>query len=318
MFSSRCHSDSPYRLIRQPVRHGVGALRGLHTILPSRVVGWLAILLVSMTAGGGTLASHREPEPQPTAQADADSESANAAARETLPEPEPEQPVEPEARRSFFSRLFRRTPAAGTAATSAIESSAAPGVAATVTEAAAAPQDERYTLRAGDEIRLDVFREPEISGSFRLTRPDGLIRHPLMGDVALKGLTVAEAEALVRHRLDTEFLVNPRVILQLAREPESPRAPDEVDLQVLVMGQVRKPGAVTFQRGERLTLLEAISAAGGFTNVASRNRVRIVRETDGKRESIRVRVDDILAGKQGHRNVELKPGDTINVPEVWF
>ncbi len=178
--------------------------------------------------------------------------------------------------------------------------------------------DEPYRLRIGDEIRLEVFREREISGTFRLTQPEGAIRHPLLGDVALKGMTLGAAETYIRQQLAEDYLVNPRVILQLAHEPEPPRDPEEADLQVLVMGQVRNPGAVTFSRGERLTLLEAISLAGGFTDGASRNRVRLVRETDGKRESIRVRVDDILSGRQGHHNIELKSGDTISVPEVWF
>ncbi len=224
----------------------------------------------------------------------------------------------PDTRRSFFSRLVRRSTAAGE------ETESEPGASADQTDEEAEPdtadmaQEERYKLRGGDAIRLQVFREPEISGTFHLTRPEGLIRHPLLGDVALKGLTLVEAEAYVQQRLADGFLVNPRVILQLARELEPTPLPEEAELQVLVMGEVRNPGAVTFRRGERLTVLEAITLAGGFTSGASRNRVRVVRETDGKRESIRVRVGDVLSGREGHRNIELKPGDTVNVPEVWF
>ncbi len=248
-----------------------------------------------------------------------DRQQDEAPTAESEDAPQPERTKDPDTQRSFFSRLFRRTSAAGEDTESSPGESADPTDEAVISNTAEPLPDDRYKLRGGDEIRLEVFREPEMSGIFRLTRPEGFIRHPLLGDVVLKGMTLEEAEASVHQRLAEDFLVNPRVILQLAREPVAPRAPEEADLQVLVMGQVRNPGAVTFQRGERLTLLEAISLAGGFTKGASRNRVRLVREDeDGKRQTIRVRVDDILSGKQGHQNIELKSGDTINVPEVWF
>ncbi len=294
-------------------------------------VGVAVLLLVWATAGCTSTPARIDRPHQDTHAADAasagDSDSAVAEnnrgdTQPALVDPvsarsvEPEQAAEPETRRSLLSRVFRRS-TDGDGATP-VSRSADPPDAVTLTDAAEAPLVQRYELRPGDEIRLEVFREPELSGNFRLTRPDGLIRHPLLGDVVLKGMTVNEAEAYVHRRLAADFLVNPRVILQLAREPEPPRPREELEPQVLVMGQVRRPGAVTFARGERLTLLEAIALAGGFTNVASRNRVLLVREVDGRRERIRVRVDDVLEGKPGHHNIELKPGDTISVPEVWF
>lgn len=284
------------------------------------VVGLMVALLLSLTAGCASPSARIEPSPETTEHTVAEPDADFSSGPELKPGAalEPEQKEQSEPRRSFWARLFRRTPSAGAKAASAGVETAEQADEATLSGTAETPRDEHYKLRPGDEIRLEVFRESEISGTFRLTRPEGLIRHPLLGDVTFKGLTLAEAETYVHQRLAEDFLVNPRVILRLAREPEPPRAPEEAELQVLVMGQVRNPGAVTFRRGESLTLLEAISLAGGFTKGASRNRVRVIRETDGNPKTIRVRVGDVLAGRKGHHNLELKPGDTISVPEVWF
>ena len=179
---------------------------------------------------------------------------------------------------------------------------------------AASPAAETDPLQAGDEIHLQIFREPEISGKFRIM-PEGVIRHPLLGDVELEGQTARQAEEHIVNLLTADYLVNPRVILTVSQRRQWEQ--DE-KLHVLVMGEVKRPGEVSFVPDERLTLLDAIARAGGFTKGASRNRVRVVRVIDGERRTLRVRVDDILTGKRDHENIDLQPDDVINVPEVWF
>jgi len=71
-------------------------------------------------------------------------------------------------------------------------------------------------------------------------------------------------------------------------------------------------------QGERLTLLEAIVRAGGFTPKAAPNRTTIVRTVDGKKSTLRVRVADVLAGRPGVQDVPLEPDDVITIPEIWF
>jgi len=84
-----------------------------------------------------------------------------------------------------------------------------------------------------------------------------------------------------------------------------------------IIGQVRKPGSYPYKDKE-ITLVEAISRAGGFTVLASRNRTRIVRLEDGVEKIIEVRVDAITeAGRKG-QDVRIMPGDVIVVPESLF
>lgn len=165
-----------------------------------------------------------------------------------------------------------------------------------------------HILQPGDVVQLEVFREPELSGQFRLS-PDGDIRHPLLGSVPLKGLSVSAAEEIIRTALAEKYLVNPRVLLKLDSTTAT---------QILVLGEVRNPGVLTVPYGERLTLLEAIVRAGGFTPKAAPNRTTIVRQVDGRQTTLRVRVADLLSGRDGTRDIPLAPNDVITVPETWF
>ncbi|UCD32328.1 MAG: polysaccharide biosynthesis/export family protein [Desulfobacterales bacterium] len=87
--------------------------------------------------------------------------------------------------------------------------------------------------------------------------------------------------------------------------------------QFYLIGQVQRPGSF-FYLDKDITLVEAISKAGGFTKIAARNRTRIVRMEDGIEKIIEVKVDAITkAGKKG-QDVVIRPGDIIVVPESFF
>ena len=172
--------------------------------------------------------------------------------------------------------------------------------------AAAAPG--QYVLQPGDEIDIQIYREPELSGTFRIGA-DGDIRHSLAGGVAMAGKTVKEAEADFTRRLAKDYLVNPRIIIQIVSSQSS---------QIVLLGEVAKPGVYPLPGGESRTLLQAIAEAGGFTELASPDRVRIVRKTpDGKQTTLKVRVSDLLGGGR-QQDVPLEPNDVIMVPEVVF
>ena len=84
-----------------------------------------------------------------------------------------------------------------------------------------------------------------------------------------------------------------------------------------IIGQVKQPGSFLYLEKD-ITLVEAISMAGGFTNIAARNRTRIVRMEDGEEKIIEVKVDAITkSGMKGH-DVRILPGDVIIVPESFF
>jgi len=177
----------------------------------------------------------------------------------------------------------------------------------TAEERVSSPQE--YELQAGDEIDIQVYREPDLSGTFRL-KPSGKIRHPLVGSVGLGGKTVKEAEAYFAKRLAKDYLVNPRVIIKMLSTKSS---------QIILMGEVESPGVYPLPFGEKMTFLQAIAGAGGFTDLASPDRVRIVRGAEGdKHITIRVRVSDLLGGKGEQKDIPLEPNDVIMVPEIIF
>ena len=126
----------------------------------------------------------------------------------------------------------------------------------------------------------------------------------------MAGKTVEEAEADFTQRLAKDYLVNPRVIVRLASTQSS---------QVVVLGEVAKPGVYPLPFGEKMTLLQAIAGAGGFTELASPDRVSLVRRRpDGGQTTLKIRVSDLLGGKGKQPDVPLEPNDVIMVPQVFF
>ena len=164
-------------------------------------------------------------------------------------------------------------------------------------------------LQVGDEIEIQVYREPELSGTFKINAA-GEIRHSLAGSIPMAGKTVAEAEAFFTRKLARDYLVDPRVIVKLLSTQSS---------QIVLMGEVVKPGVYPLPFGETTTLLQAIAGAGGFTELASPDRVRLLRRLpDGHQTTLKIRVSDLLGGKGKQRDVPLEPNDVIMVPEVFF
>ncbi len=168
------------------------------------------------------------------------------------------------------------------------------------------PAARSYTLLVGDEIQLEIFREPDLSGKYRV-ETSGVIRHALFGSIQVAGLTVAQAERAVANYLGERYLVNPRVAVRVLSSQAS---------QVLVMGEVRSPGTHQIAFEERTTLLEVIASAGGFTDLASVNRVRVIRQEDGRQRRIRVRVGRIVSGADP--DFEVYANDVIMVPQTFF
>ena len=103
---------------------------------------------------------------------------------------------------------------------------------------------------------------------------DGNVSLPVLGNVHVAGMTCSEAEKAIRELLETQ-VVNPSVQVRM------------INAKVTVMGEVNRPGPVSMT-GERMTLLEALAAAGDLTVYGKRNNVLVTREVDGKLEMARV------------------------------
>ena len=159
------------------------------------------------------------------------------------------------------------------------------------------------TLGPGDVVEIKVYREPDLAGVYRVS--SGPIDFPLIGQVELLANRPEQVEEDIRSRLAAGYLVEPKVTV-FVKERNSQK--------VHVLGQVNKPGSFNYETG--MTVIQAVTNAGGFTKLASRNSVQLTRVSSGQEERFRVPVGDI--GEGTARNIELQPGDIIFVPEAIF
>ena len=159
-----------------------------------------------------------------------------------------------------------------------------------------APQ--AYTVGIGDLLAVSVWGFKDLSVEVEVL-PDGTVSLPLVGQVKVVGLTVAEIQKELSRRY-AAFIKNPQVTVVVKRMGM---------ITVSVVGEVKKPGTFTLMRESRV--LDAIAAAGGLTDLASTDQAQIVRAT---REVIPLNLEAILKGDD-KANLPLQMGDVIVVPE---
>lgn len=179
--------------------------------------------------------------------------------------------------------------------------------ASTVRSAGASEDIGGYRIGPENVLAIDVYygRDRELSRRVRVSSR-GFITFPLLGEVEVAGLTVAELEKRLTELLEKDYLVNPQVSVFI-----------EEYSTVSILGQVAEPGS--YEIKGRLTVIELISLAGGFTRIAATNDVRIMRNRpDGTRQTMRVRANDIINRGREDEDVVLESGDIITVPESFF
>lgn len=199
----------------------------------------------------------------------------------------------------FFAPSFTpatQEPATNSTATQKTNSSAR----ASATENAT-PKETEYRIGPQDVIRVDVWKEPDVSRSIPV-RPDGKISMPLLNDVQAAGLTSMELAASIRDGL-SKFMTNPQVTVTVS-EVNSRR--------IYVTGEVGRQGAQTLL--PNMTVLQAISGAGGLSQFAREKKIYIVRTVDGKQVSYPFDYKGALSGKHPETNILLQGGDMIVVP----
>lgn len=172
-----------------------------------------------------------------------------------------------------------------------------------VEEAAAELPDT--TLGPEDVFDVRVFGEKELSNTYRVAS-DGTIDFPLIGTVSVTGKTPTEVADLIETALvEGDFLKRPQVSI-LVTEYNSKK--------ISVFGQVKQPGTFPYQDG--MSVVEAISKAGGFTSMARANDTVVIRVVDGDEKRFKVPVEAIGEGQAP--NFLLRAGDIVFVPERVF
>ncbi len=168
----------------------------------------------------------------------------------------------------------------------------APQPTATGEQAAVQLPEEPYRLGPGDQVRIVVFRHPDLSGEFELDGR-GAFSMPLIGEVRANGLTARELEEKIATMYADGYLVNPVVSVEvLTYRP------------FYILGEVNRPGQYEYESG--MTVLNAVAKAGGFTYRAKQDGIMLQR---GGANAPPV----VVSG-----NTRIQPGDIITVPERFF
>lgn len=159
-------------------------------------------------------------------------------------------------------------------------------------------------LGVGDVIDIRVFQEADLTGTFRISE-EGTIDYPFCGRIQANGLSQGALADLLTACLRNGYLKNPQVTVFL-KEFNSQK--------IFVLGQVNKPGTFSFE--DRMTVVQAISLAGGFSKLAAKNSVIVTRRIEGSEQKFKLPVENIAEGR--HANFTLLPGDIIYVPESFL
>lgn len=150
-----------------------------------------------------------------------------------------------------------------------------------------------YRLGSGDEIKVTVFGEADLSGTF-VVDGQGAVSMSLIGPVTVADKTLEDASRLIEAKYKDGWLREPKVTAELTK-----------GRPYYILGEVNRPGEFPFVAG--LTVMNAIASAGDFTYRADRSRI-LIKNSDSPNE----------------REVELtpttlvRPGDTIRIRERFF
>jgi polysaccharide export outer membrane protein len=166
---------------------------------------------------------------------------------------------------------------------------------------AAATTDPAYVIGPEDVLDINVWKEPDMTRIVPV-RPDGKISLPLINDVQAAGSTPQQLAANVTDKL-RKFLTEPQVTV-IVTQINSQR--------VFVVGEVLRAGAFPLIPG--MTVLQALSSAGGFTTFADVKKIHVMRLVNGKHVELPFNYREVLKGDNPDQNIKLEPGDTVVVP----
>jgi len=152
---------------------------------------------------------------------------------------------------------------------------------------------KQYLLGTGDMVRIQVYDEQDLYLETRVS-DTGTISYPFLGELAVKGISLAKLEALITSRLKGDYLINPKVSIDMIEYR-----------QFYVNGEIASAGGFPYQPG--LTVRKAISIAGGFKERASKDKIYIIHDDSTASEAIKVTLDHAV-----------RPGDIITVEQSFF
>jgi polysaccharide export outer membrane protein len=158
-----------------------------------------------------------------------------------------------------------------------------------------------YRIGAGDALHISVWKEPEASAGV-VVRPDGMISTPLIKEIQVAGLTPTEAQNLITEKL-----------VKLIQEPDVTVVVTGMgSKKIYAIGGVKKEGPIPYTYS--MTVMQAISEAGGLSDYAKRKKIYVLRNENGKETRFFFNYDEVLKGNHMELNIVMLPGDTLVVP----
>jgi polysaccharide export outer membrane protein len=158
-----------------------------------------------------------------------------------------------------------------------------------------------YLIGPDDILNIYVWKEPELTRDVTVMS-DGRITFPLIGQIMARGQTVTGLKALITEKLKG-YLDAPEITV-IITESRSRR--------IYTIGKLANPGPYPLAPG--MTVLQALSTAGGFAEWADEKNILIIRREGKKEVQIRFNYKEFISGNKIEQNILLKPYDTIVVP----
>ncbi len=162
-----------------------------------------------------------------------------------------------------------------------------------------APVSPDYRLATGDKLRIEVYKDAQLSQSLQI-RPDGKITLPLLGDIPAAGRTPTELRDALTNAL-REYITNPVVTVIVV---------EATPATIYVMGEVNKPGTLAVTGP--ISILQALAMAGGFKDFAHTKDIRILRKSSTGVRTLNFNYNEAVKGIGSP--IVLEPGDTVIVP----
>ncbi len=161
--------------------------------------------------------------------------------------------------------------------------------------------DQNYIIGSGDVLDIALWRDDALVRTVTVLA-DGKISFPLVGEVVAAGKTVGELKKDIAARL-VDYVPEPVLSIEV-KQPNS--------MIIYVTGRVNTPGR--FPIGANVTVLQALSMAGGLNPFASKNKIKVFRQEGGQTRVFPFKYDEVVDGKKLEQNIPLQRGDVIVVP----
>lgn len=180
------------------------------------------------------------------------------------------------------------------------------GVLLTCSSLTTAASSNDYIMTPGDQLQIYVLGHPDISSTRSTTdmayivRPDGKLNFPLIGEIDVNGLTVYDFTNLLTKEL-SEYIINPKITVNVVKLGTT---------RVFVMGEVSKQGMYELSKSHRV--MDALGAAGGFTQKAAKKDIYLVRNVGKEGENVqKLNILNYMKKGDMSQNLILQEGDCL-------